>query len=216
VQQKAKRAVVTLCAAALANGCGHVASLRPAPVHQVQWEASLGGPIVFLGAPIPLPLATAGAAYGLTERVDVSAHAHLTPLFFGVLGADVGTTVLAWEQKALLPALAATGRLYGFESIHGGGIALAELTPAMSWQTGGKFLSYLAPTALAQLGGGPVLWSIGVGEQLQLGISDLQLELRWYEPNVDTRFVSVRYAGVAGRGGLGIVLGFHTRLGGGN
>ena len=51
------------------------------------------------------------------------------------------------------------------------------------------------------------------GEEFQFGRWGLQVELRWYEPNVATKFAVVEWVSLAGQGGLGAVLGLRYRFG---
>ncbi|RKH21635.1 hypothetical protein D7X74_00820 [Corallococcus sp. CA047B] len=77
--------------------CGLPAHVLPVPEGTLALEAGVGGPAVRLeGAPVPLPLSTLGASYGLNGRWDLHAHAHLTPLL-GVAGA----TWLALDQDVV-------------------------------------------------------------------------------------------------------------------
>src|SRR6218665_2097707 len=72
----------------LALGCGLTTQVLP--VARGTWgaEAAVSGPFVRLGGLLPVRLSTVGVRYGVAERADVAAHAHLTPLAFG--GAGVG------------------------------------------------------------------------------------------------------------------------------
>ena len=138
------RAGLWLGAAVLAlasAGCGHGTSLRPAPEGAVRAEVALGGPIARVNSAItsPLPLVTAGASYGAGDRFDVSAHAHLTALAFGVAGLDVGSTALLLGGDRW--ALSGTGRLYGFTELSRGqprAYLEAQLAPSVQAVPGGS------------------------------------------------------------------------------
>jgi hypothetical protein len=212
-----RRAVLFLVAA-LASGCGLSTAVRPVPKDSLQLEGSLGGPLVKVGPVLPVPLSAVGARYGVADRLDVSAHAHLTTLAFGVAGLDVGSSWLALEQEGFRPAVAVAGRLYGFTGLLAGREAspraYLELSPAVSTLLGEHFLTYVSGTAMAQLAGGPVLFSAAAGEELQLGRWGLQLEARWYQPGVASRNMAADWQGPAGLGALGVVLGARYRFGG--
>ena len=144
-------------------------------------EGAIGGPLVRVGAVIPVPLSTVGARYGVAERADVAAHVHLTSLSFGVAGLDVGGSWLALAQDGAVPALSLGGRLYGFTSVlasrQAPPRAYLEVSPTVSYLLGGRFLSYASATGLVQLAGGPPLLSLAVGEEVRLASWGVQLEL---------------------------------------
>jgi hypothetical protein len=195
--------------------CGHVTPVRPVPKDTVQVEMAVGGPLVRLGKlNLPVPLSTAGVRYGLGERYDVAAHAHLTSLSFGVAGLDVGSTYLALQQRGLLPALAVGGRLYGFGNLRDSPRAYLEATGSASTLLGERFCTYVSASGMLQLAGGAPLWSLAVGEQIKLGRFGLQGEVRWYEPHVATRYQAVEWLALEGRGAWGVTLGVSFQPGG--
>ncbi len=218
-----------IACAILSVGCGHATHVRPTPAKALDVEAELGGPLATLGsAPIELPLSTVGASYGIADGLDLSGHVHLTPLFFGVFGLDLGSTYRVLDQRDAIPALALTGRLYGFSDVPGckdpsascgtetnhGARAYGELTGAASWLLENQFLLYVGASGLAQFAGGPPLFSVQAGLQVQFTHLALQLEVRWYEPNYNTTATVVNWMSIGGQGAWGIVLGVRYRLGG--
>ncbi len=213
------RAALLLLPAVLATGCGLTTQVRPVPRGTVQVEGALGGPFVRVGPVVPVPLSAVGARYGVAERVDVSAHAHLTSLTFGVAGLDVGGSWLALEQDGAVPAVSLGGRLYGFTSVlasrEAAPRAYLEVSPTVSYLFSERFLTYVTGTGLVQLAGGPPLLSLAVGEEVQFEPWGVQMELRWYQPDYATRFNAADWQGVGGLGALGAVLGVRYRFGGG-
>jgi len=209
---------VGLAAACALCACGHLSSVRPAPKGEIQPELQLGGP--FLNAPgklqVPLPLATVGARYGLGDRVDVSANAHLTPLLFGVAGLDVGSTYLALEEQRPWPALSVGGRLYGFTDLppSGGPRAYLEGYGSASYLFRGIFMPYLSASVLVQFAGGMPIPSLAAGAQLVLGRFAVQLEARWYSPTVPSSYMVVDWWNVGGYGAWGALAGVSYRFGG--
>lgn len=200
---------------ALLVACGHVTPVRPVPEGTLQPELSVGGPVARVGGtPLPVPLSTVGARYGLSERLDVGAHVHLTSLLFGVAGVDVGSTYLLLPQQQLVPALAVSGRLYGFGDLRSGPRAYLEVTGSASTLLAERFLTYVSATGLVQFAGGAPLWALSAGEEVRLGRFGLQAELRWYQPHVPTRFQVVEWNSVAGQGAWGLTLGASYRFGG--
>jgi hypothetical protein len=196
-------------------GCGHVTSVRPTPKDTLQAEAAIGGPLGRLaGLIVPVPLSTAGVRYGLGDSYDVAAHLHLTSLSFGVAGVDIGSTWMPVPQNGALPALSLSGRLYGFGNLRDSPRAYLELTGSASYLAGEHFLTYLSAASLVQFAGGSPLLSVAAGEEFRFGRFGVQLELRWYEPNIATAYEVVDWVSLGGQGGLGVVLGFNYRFGG--
>jgi hypothetical protein len=190
--------------------------VRPTPRHAVAVEASAGGPIALLGAaPVPLPLSTIGASYGVIDGLDVQAHVHLTTLFaFGVAGGDIGATWMPLTQRQARPALAFTGRLYAFTDFHSGTFGYAELSGTVSWLLATRWLTYGTIGGLVEFNDGYVHWAPGVGEQVQLGRAWLGLEVRWYDAGYETRLSSANWLSPGGLGAIGVVLGGGYRFGG--
>lgn len=203
--------LVTLAGA----GCGVLTHARPTPKGTVALEASAGGPIVDIGAPVPLPLSTLSVSVGVLERLDVQAHVHLTTLLaLRTAGLDVGTTWLPLTQDRWRPAVAITGRGFLFTDLRGAPLGFVELTSTASWLAAGRFLTLVTLSGLVDLSDGFVHWSPGLGEQVLLGHWALGLDLRWYDPTYDVRFSSAKWAHLGGRGALGLVLGASYRFGG--
>ncbi len=199
--------------AALASACGLATHVRPVPVGTLALEAAVGGPVADLGAPIPLPLATVGASYGVAESLDVHAHAHLTPLVLGTVGLDVGATWLALGEDGWRPAVSLTGRAYGFSDLSTGALFHGEAGAAASWLLGERFLTYLSARALYDALEEDGLWAVGTGVQVPFGRFALQAEASWYAPGYDTSASPVAWASVGGRGAFGVVLGASYRFG---
>lgn len=202
--------------ALFAFGCGHGTALRPAPKGTIRTELEMGGPIARVSSTLttPMPLSTAGVAWGAGDFYDLSAHAHLTALAFDVAGLDVGSTALLAGGGRW--ALAGTGRLYGFAELRRGQPRLyleAQLAP--SFQVVPGWLSLFASgTALVQLAGGPPIPAVGAGAQLQLGPFALQGEWRWYGMATPTQFVVVDWWSVGGQGAWGVLVSASYRFGG--
>jgi hypothetical protein len=206
-------AILALLATA---ACGHAAKLRPAPHRSLQPEFTFGGPMaIVLKMPLPLPLTSAGASYGLGERFDVSAHAHLTALAFGVAGVDLGSTYLVTEQRGLLPTLSLTGRLYGFTNVRTlSSAAFAQVAGTASYRVTPWLSPYLSVDGLLQLAEVPVIPTLAVGLAAELGRFSVQLEGRWFAPHASAEFRTVRWIAPAGQGAFGPVLSLSYRLGG--
>lgn len=197
------------------TGCGVATRVRPTPKGSLAIEAAAGGPLVNAGAPIPLPLSSVGAAYGLTERLDVSAHLQLTPLAaFGVWGADVGASYLALEQASARPAVTVGLRGYGFTDFKSGLWPYADATATASWKLGDRWTPFVTLTGMYAAVDRRVLWSPGAGVQVRLGRFELTGELRWYDPTYRPGGTVVPWIAPGGAGALGLVLGGQYRASG--
>lgn len=198
----------------LSIGCSHATRVRPTPRNAYEVEAAIGGPLVKVGPIIPAPLTSVGVRYGVHNRGDIAAHLHLTTAVFGVSGGDLDTTWRLLDEQGAIPQISLNGRLYAFNK-EGVSREYLELTPSASWLLGERWLTYVSGTALAQFHGGPLLFSAAVGEEVKLGRFSLQGELRWYQPDLPTRFVVVDWMPVFGQGGWGVILAGSYRFGGG-
>ncbi|MFP2903787.1 hypothetical protein ACLESD_01685 [Pyxidicoccus sp. 3LFB2] len=163
---------------------------------------------------MPLPLSTVGASYGVREDLDVHSHVHLTPLVLGTAGLDVGATWLAWQEDGARPALALTGRAYGFSDLSTGALFYGEASAAASWLLRDRFLAYVSASALYDTLNEDTLWAVGAGTQVPFGRFALQAEVGWYLPTYDASVAPAEWVTAGGRGALGLVLGGSYRFGG--
>ncbi len=206
------KALSLALAVAAASGCGVLTHARPTPAGKLAFEAAAGGPMASVGGvPVPLPLATLGASYGLAERLDVAAHVHLTPLLmFRTAGLDLGATYLLLDQKGAVPALALASRVYAFTDFRSAVLPYLDLSGTASWELGRIFLAYATLTAMLPYDARFTL-SPAVGASAELGRFSVQLELRWYDPTYDTGPAIAPWISPGSRGALGLLLGGRFR-----
>jgi hypothetical protein len=191
----------------LTTGCGLVTQVRPTPHKTLAVQLAVGGPIANVGAPVPLPLGTLGAAWGFHPRADLSAHAHLTTLFLSrVLGVDLGGSVLALEQREGVPALTAGVRGYLFTDFKSAALGFLESSLAASWDVG-RFRPFVAVALQLDLQALQFDFAPAVGTEIRFGRFTLVVDLKWYAPTRDTTVASVPWVGLGGRGALGLMLG---------
>ena len=128
----------------LLSGCAASRAVAPMGAGRGAVTASLGGPLLeFGGAPVPVPLLSAGYRYGLSDRTSVHGALHGTGLvLLGVFGADLGVDVellppsgsrprLMFDQTfALFTGDAALGEPAG------GPRVFADLALLASWDVG--------------------------------------------------------------------------------
>ena len=82
------------------------------PLEKDQWSVggSVGGPLVgFNGIPIPAPLSSIEAGYGLDSNLTVFTGLHTTSLLFGTGHIDLGATYRPLKQKGYWPSVSVSG-----------------------------------------------------------------------------------------------------------
>ena len=196
-----------LAVALLLSGCGLTTQVRPTPRGTLAPQVAVGGPMADVGAPVPLPLSTVGAAYGFHERADVSAHVHVTTLAVSrVFGVDFGSAVLLVENDAAIPAVTLGLRGYLFSDFRSATQGFAESSLAVSWDLG-RFRPFLA--CAVQLDGLARQYDLApaVGTEVRFGKLTLTVDFKWYAPTRDTTVSSAPWVNPLGRGALGLVLG---------
>jgi hypothetical protein len=215
----ARRAAVLV----LATGCSTVHGVRPLGKGAVQVEASLGGPITEVyGAPIPLPISTIGATFGVSDRTDVHAALHPTGLaLFGLFAADAGVSYELLPPHGARPRLMADLTLIGA----GGGVVADEpaggfrlfarptLTGSWDWGKGDRHALY------ASLGGFVEPWpgvhgfgTIAVGNQWGLPKkTTLTTQVEWIAPYASTTSLTPHYYAPGDLGAISFQLGLAVR-----
>jgi hypothetical protein len=204
------RLLPVVVAAVVASGCAHMATLRPAPKGELEVDLSLGGPMLKLGgAPIPAPLSAIGVRYGVHDRADVQLHFHPTAAVLGVLGLDVGSSLLVVRGEGALPDVTATGRFFGFTDFKEFRPYL-QLGGVASWRILNRIAPYIGFDGLIQFGAAPLV-AVAAGLQGIFGRFTAQLEAKWFGIGHDTRFMVVDWVS-PGSGAIGIMLGFGYRF----
>lgn len=204
------RLLPALLAGVLASGCAHMATLRPAPKGELEVDLSVGGPMLKLSnAPIPAPLSAVGVRYGVHDRADVQVHFHPTAAVLGVLGLDVGSSLLVISGEGALPDVTATGRFFGFTDFKEFRPYL-QLGAVASWRLFNRIAPYIGFDGLVQFGAAPLV-AIAAGLQGIFGRFTAQLEAKWFGLGHDTRFMVVDWVS-PGSGAIGIMFGFGYRF----
>lgn len=214
-----------LCLATLA-GCSTIHGVRPVGDGNFAIEGSFGGPIVELfGAPVPLPLSSVGAAYGLDDATDVHLALHPSGLaFFGVVGADVGVSRQVFPQKGGRPRLMADLTVLTFfgplgaDADDAGGARVflqPTLTTAWDWGRDDRHTAYAAITDLIQPF--PNLRAPGalaLGHHWGLSPTfGLVTELKWISPWQSTEALAPMWYAPGDLGAISFQLGFNARFG---
>ena len=200
--------VVSLAALLALTGCGLNAHVRPLPKGTVAVEAAVGGPALLLsGAPVPLLLSTVGARAGLTNRLDVSLHTHITTLAaFKLFGLDLGMGWLLFDQKGAIPAVDLSARIYLFTDFVQAQPA-GELSVSASWLLGEHVMPYLNFTVWVDGLSGAAHLAPGIGVEFRVGRFAIIPEVRWYAPETSASGASVEWLSPGKQGAIGLVLG---------
>jgi len=212
----------------LGMGCGTMNAARPLNKGEHAVGATFGGPMVKLGAPLPLPSFVVEGRHGLAPVLDRPFDVHygvnLTAASFGIAQVHGGVGWQLTDQQRGLPAWTVASRLFLADNHFAGGrVASAERALWVlnqsdllaSWQRS-RWLGY---TGLSQLTDfrypglhlAPILGGqVALGEQQSWS---LQLESRYYGVNRRSSSTAVPWV-TFGPGAMGINIGVQKRLGG--
>ena len=220
-----------LIAIALAVGLiGCAPSRFVEPLEKNQWSvgASAGGPMIgFNGLPIPTPLSSIEAGYGLDSNLTVFAGLHTTSLLFGTGHLDVGATYQPIHQKKYWPNVSVSASAqfaYSPSERSGNFWPMIDLNAYWNY---GKRRSYfyvgmnntftLNPDAfLGRPSKQYMLFSPQFGHVFKATENRYQLfaEVKLYGPYIDSEDVFVPYTGILGtQGATGFFIGFRKLLG---
>lgn len=211
--------------ALLASACTTVHGVKPVGRGAVAVEGEVGGPITEVyGLPIPLPLSSVGATYGVSDRVDVHAAVHPSPaLLFGLFLADAGVSGQLFPPEGARPRLMADLTLTagGGDNEPGepeGGFRLwaqPTLTASWDWGRADRRTAYTSVTAFAQ----PfpevhVIPQWAVGNRWEAGRFLATTEMGWIAPWVSTADLAPNYLSPGSLGAIAVRLGAGWRFGG--
>lgn len=205
------------------TGCAASRAVAPLPKGAVAGQASLGGPLLVFGAPLPVPITTIGAGYGVTDRFGVHGAVHPTGLIlFGVVGLDVGASYELVPPKGARPRLMGDLTLSAFagdtssEGAPFGVRVFPEAQLVASWDLGERrhhpyvgldLFTQPLPTPAAYLS--PML-GFEVQASRRLG---LQVEGKWIAPYASNLPNFVDWVGIAHQGGISAQLGASWHFG---
>lgn len=201
---------------------------RPLEPGEHAASVTLGGGMLHLGGPLPIPNAVVEGRHGVTKVADKPLDVHyglnLTSLAFGIAQLHAGGSLLLAEQNGAVPALAVTDRVWFATNALGPGLradpklqawGADQIELAASWEVGNQLLY----TSLAQYFDfrNPVLtltpavgavWDFG-----EPGGVQLQTELRWYGAHRPDPYNSIVWEPQS-IGILGASIGFGYKFGG--
>ncbi len=220
-----------LGAVALA-GCAASRSVAPVGKGRHAFTASFGGPFVeFAGAAIPLPFASVGYRYGVSDRTSVHTSTYLSgPIIFGIGGLDVGINHMVLDAKGARPRLMFDVTNYFFFGDNratgepgdppGGFRWIPDITLLMSWDLGegrnGRppHRIYIAWDSFVQLVPTPTYTPSAIlGTELQADRNvGVQLELSWVAPFTNTTTAAPVWFGPGNQGAVAAKIGLQFRI----
>jgi hypothetical protein len=212
--------VAPVLLAAMAAGCAARHGARTAGKGNVEISATVGGPVFHnMGAPIPLPLAHAGAHYGLTDDLDVGGGIHAVAALYGTVGVDVGARYQLWKRSDGA-AVAASAVVNAFAGTRDGLQArfFPELGVHGQLPFAGRYLALGGVDTLLQFDPPedkpPVLAAPYLGVERAVGTrSAVNFTLGWISPWQDSTSVIDYAPGTLGA--IAIHIGYRRKLDGG-
>ncbi len=209
----------------LTSSCTTMNTARPLAPGEHAAGLTIGGPMIVVGAPLPLPNAIVEGKHGvvtLLERdLEINYGLNLTGLAFGVIQAHVGG---AWEllaQDGWIPALSISNRVFlatnplwlgpprSETAVGFWGANQTELLA--SWKPGGQLL-YTGIAQYLDFGAPSLLLTPILGTELDFGLGGfrLQLEARYFALGRSTQATNlVWFPGGSGALGFSIGFGYH-------
>lgn len=213
---------LVLLATVFAIGCGTINSARPLSPGQKQLGLTLGGAMVDLGAPIPLPNAVVEGRFGLAEPLDrpldLNAGLNLTAIAYGQVGVHVGAGWLLVAPKGARPALSVADRVYLYDNhldatkTERAAWLLDQVELTASWDLG-PLLLYLGGAQYTDLRNPQLFLSPFLGFELhpRQGRLGVQVEGRYYGATTLPDAQIVAWVGPP-RGALGATVGLSWRF----
>lgn len=210
------------------TACATMNGARPLERGQHAFGVTVGGGLVELGAPIPLPNVVVEARHGLPEVAhrpfDLGYGLNATALPFGMIAGHVGADWLLLRQDRGWPALSLTDRVFFATNLLGLGSKIDpqlelwandQVEVTASWLVKGQ-LPYVSLSQYTDLGSPALTLTPAVGFVLDPKTSGrgvaLQTEVRWYGLSQPDEAATVTWVPNS-MGILGITLGLSGRFG---
>lgn len=183
---------------------------------------SFGGPVIDFGGPIPIPLTSIDAGYGIDTNLTVFAALHTTSLFFGDFQTDFGMTYRFLKQKKYIPNLSVSPSINIIKSFSEDAFKLWPVLDLNAYWNYGERNNYfylgvnnyieLSKTiALEQPQIQRVLWNPQIGHIIKGKKKpwQLSLEMKFLGPNIDNTKSFIDYKSILiNKGAAGIFVGY--------
>ena len=208
-------------------GCGTFNAARPLAPGEHAVGATLGGPLITLGAPLPIPSLVVEGRHGLqplaNRPFDLHYGLNATAAGFGIAQGHVGAAWQLTDAKGGVPALTVANRVFladnhlasnKAETAERHFWALDQLDLLASWDSG-RWLGYTGLSQLTDFRYPGLHLAPVLGGQVSLGGArswSLQLETRYYGVNDTASSNAVPWV-TLGPGALGVNLGVQARWG---
>ncbi|HPG42087.1 MAG TPA: hypothetical protein PLP19_17620 [bacterium] len=194
--------------------CAAHTNLQPVGKNRMTAHGSIGGPIVkAFGTRLPVPYATTGCNYGITDNLDLNGSLHLLPLAYGLFGGEYGATWYPLLNSGLVPTVGIQGRLLTLISLKSGIDDRFRIYPVLTgsaaWQCGAGLaytgLDTTMPLTRADYDADAekFIFSPFIGYKWKLGRQTwLYTELKWNGANIQTEQLAVEYLPVSKHGAV--------------
>jgi len=196
--------ILILLSQLLLLGCAAHTNLEPAGNGKLSANFNIGGPIVkAFGARVPIPYATAGANYGLNNKVDLNGNLHLFSLPYRIFGLDFGPTWYPFIKTGKIPTIGIQPRLLALASLkstseHFKIYPIISSSAAWEWNSG---LVYFGTDVTIPLSSSDydeeaatVILSPFLGYKWTIGKrTHIFTEIKWHGANVRADQLSVEY-----------------------
>ena len=204
-----------ICFGLLLAGCAAHTSIQPVGKGKLNANFSIGGPIVAaFDTHIPIPYATVGADYGLSEKINLDGAFHLLSLPYGIIGMDIGAT---WFPHACdctrIPTIGIEPRVLILASVKSNVGARIKAYPILSassswhWDFVSPYIGFdfVVPLSRADYDEDApdfiISPYIGARWKLSERIS-LLTEIKYNGANVPTDKLAVEYTNISGYGAI--------------
>lgn len=219
-----KKIVASILTLAVLAGCNPTRYVAPLEEKQVAVTANLGGSLInYGGTPMPIPLTSVGAGYGLKENLTLFGNVHTTSLAFGVFQTDIGAlySIKKPEEKGfglsvspvinwMIDGWNGKGRLY----------PQVDFNSYYQYQTDGNF-AYGGVSSWVELNSTKahgetqqtiLLPSLFLGHTFVKPKMNYQIELRYNGFNTSNEKIVVDYISTGNTGTLGIYFGVYKKF----
>ncbi|MCP4805434.1 MAG: hypothetical protein GY913_13790 [Proteobacteria bacterium] len=204
-------------------GCGTMNTARPLSPGEHAAGLTVGGALLDMGAPIPVPSAVVEGRSGVTtladRPLDVNYGVNLTAIAFGQAGLHVGAGWLLLDpESGPWPALSVADRLYVYSNHMDttkddrSWLLIDQLELTASWKLGESLL-YVGAAEYLDVRNPGLLLSPFAGAELRRRRLGVQLEVRWLAVNQPRISDAIPWM-PDGRGAIQPTLGFSYRFGG--
>ena len=197
------------------SGCAAHSNLEPIGKGELNGNIGIGGPIIkAFDLNFPLPYATAGVDYGISDNINLNGGVHLLPMVYGIIGVDFGMTWFPFHCDCKYqPTIGIQPRIMTLTSVKADVDERFKLYPILSltaaWQLGSGLIYFGWDTVIPLTSpdydneATQAIISPFLGYRWQLSRKTrLITEFKWQGANVNNKQVAVEYTGMGGYGGI--------------